>query len=94
MRKFFQVFGTLALIAALWVNVHAATISFTVPDAIVPELILALEAEHGSKLAGESNAVFVRRTTRAYWKSLIDRRRNRAAEATAVPVPSADLGDS
>jgi hypothetical protein len=92
MRKITQIFGVLALVAALSVNAYAATISFTVPDAIVPELTAAMQARYG-RLGGETDAQLVRRVTRDhFWKVLVDDARRIAAQQTATQTAADAFG--
>lgn len=69
-----------------------ATISFTVPDAIVPDLVEALEVRFG-RLGGETDAEMVRRHTRAqFWRPLVNQQRKDEAAAAAPATTGPDFG--
>lgn len=69
-----------------------AQLTFTVPDAIVPELVDALEAKF-ERLVGENDSTFVRRVTREhFWRVYLESHRRQVAQEAVPPVTESELG--
>lgn len=101
MKKTLAYFGVLQVVLALVMvaNAQTSNITFTVPTAIVPELVAAFDANF-TRQAGElpsnaaNDAAFVKRITRdAFWKRLVNQRRlDTSASGTALTTQS-DFGN-
>jgi hypothetical protein len=81
----------LGLILGIALSASAATISFTVPDPIIPELVGEMQDRYG-RLPSETNTQLAQRITREYfWRVLVEDRRKRIA-AGAQTATAAELG--